>query len=160
MMKPFPYSLQRWWQNMGFGIQSKTDYSFLKDVLREHLPYYIYDDLRREYPQFSNKAHRQAQLLFRICYHFRNERILFIGRFNELDRKAIEHASPHNVEFADDFYHKIVANVIIMSGIYEENIDRWFALTQGNIITFDMVDLGIVISNEDRYPEHYKILRP
>ena len=160
MTKAHPYSLHRWWQNFGFGIQSKTDYAFLHDVLREHLPYYSYDNLWKEYPQFGKKAHRQAQLLFRICNHFRNDRIMFVGSFNELDRKAIEYALPHNVEFADAFYSKITADIIIMSGIYEENINRWYAFTQGNCITFDMVDLGIVIFNQKRYPEHYQILRP
>lgn len=159
-MKPFTFSLHRWWQNMGFGIQSKTDFAFLHDVLREHLPYYVYDDLWKEFPQYSKKAHRQAQLLFRICNHFRNERIMFVGNFNALDKKAVECALPYKAEFTKAFYHKIDANIIILSDIYEENINRWFAFTQGNCITFDMVDLGITICNTNRYPEHYKILSP
>ena len=154
------FSIKRWWQNFGFGIQSKNDYEFLHDVLRERLPYYKYDSLWKEYPQFSRKAHRTAQLLFRICNHFRNDRIMFVGNFSELDRKAIEYALPHNVEFTDAFHCKIAADIIIMSDIYGENINRWFAFTQGNCITFDMVDLGIVIFSTNRYPEHYKILRP
>ena len=35
------FSLHRWWQSLGFGIQSKTDFAFLHDVLKERLPYYI-----------------------------------------------------------------------------------------------------------------------
>ena len=157
-MSLFHFSLHRWWQNMGFGIQSKTDYAFLHDVLRERLPYYIYDTLWKEYPQYNKKAHRQAQLLFRICNHCRNERIMFVGSFNELDRKAIEQALPYKAEFTKASYDKIIADIIIISGIYKENANKWSGFTQGKCITFDMVDLGIAIFDTKRFPEHYKIL--
>ena len=48
---------------MGFGIQSKTDFNFLNDIIRETHPYYIYNVLKTSYPQYSNKEHERAQLL-------------------------------------------------------------------------------------------------
>ena len=34
----------------GFGVQSPTDYRFVRGVINEHAPYYLYEDLARELP--------------------------------------------------------------------------------------------------------------
>lgn len=153
------FSLHRWWQSLGFGIQSKTDFAFLHDVLKERLPYYIYDELEEAFPKYSRRAHRQAQLLFRICNHFRNKRILCIGKFNELDKKAIDHALTQQAEYTERILSKISADIIIINDINKENGNLWSGFIQGNNITYDMVNLGIVIHYENRFPEHYEIQR-
>ena len=54
--------LMRWWQNKGFGIESKTDYAFLTDVIKEDCPYYAYEDIRCQHPDYSEYAIVEGKL--------------------------------------------------------------------------------------------------
>ena len=68
----FPF-ISRWWQNKGFGIESRTDYDFLHDVIRERLPYYAYSTMRKEHPGDSERQHRQRELIYRVNNALRNQ---------------------------------------------------------------------------------------
>mgnify|MGYP003493926518 FL=1 len=68
------YSLQRWiiwiyrWRHCrGFGVQSPSDYSFIRYVINEHYPYYAYEDLKTAMPSISPLKRKKAELLFRIA---------------------------------------------------------------------------------------------
>ena len=58
--------VSRWWQNKGFGIESRIDYDFLHDVIHEKLPYYAYATMRKEHPKDSERQHRQRELIYRV----------------------------------------------------------------------------------------------
>ena len=68
------YRLQRWiiwiyrWRHCrGFGVQSPSDYSFIRYVINEHYPYYAYEDLKIAMPSISPLKRKKAELLFRIA---------------------------------------------------------------------------------------------
>lgn len=61
--------LTRFHRCRGFGVQSPSDYSFIRYVINEHYPYYAYTDLRRAMPDADPLAHRLGSLYFRIANH-------------------------------------------------------------------------------------------
>lgn len=61
--------LTRFHRCRGFGVQSPSDYSFIRYVINEHYPYYAYTDLRRAMPDAGPLAHRLGSLYFRIANH-------------------------------------------------------------------------------------------
>lgn len=58
--------LDRWWQNKGFGIESRTDFEFLHDVIREQHPYYAYQTMRLQHPSDTERQHKIRELRYRI----------------------------------------------------------------------------------------------
>ena len=58
--------IYRWRHCRGFGVQSPSDYSFIRYVINEHYPYYAYDEL---YDQLNvdKLKKKKADLLFRIA---------------------------------------------------------------------------------------------
>ena len=132
--------IKRWWQNHGFGIESRTDYAFLHDVIRENLPYYAYEDIERSNPLASDKELRILKLIFRVKNYFHGGNVTVVDADTTL---------PH--------YHGY--NAIIVRGNLSTS-DLWQDILNQKSITYDMVTLGIAIFDADRYPEHYKILEP
>lgn len=61
--------LTRFHRCRGFGVQSPSDYSFIRYVINEHYPYYAYASLRRAMPDAGPLAHRLGRLYFRIANH-------------------------------------------------------------------------------------------
>ena len=59
--------LRRWRHCRGFGVQSPSDYRFVRYVINEHWPYYAYDDLLRKYPDMGKGERRLCELLFRLA---------------------------------------------------------------------------------------------
>ena len=50
----------------GFGVQSPTDYRFVRYVINEHAPYYAYDDLARRLPDLDGQTRKMCKLYFRL----------------------------------------------------------------------------------------------
>lgn len=61
--------LTRFHRCRGFGVQSPSDYSFIRYVINEHYPYYAYTGLRHAMPDAGLLAHRLGRLYFRIANH-------------------------------------------------------------------------------------------
>lgn len=61
--------LTRFHRCRGFGVQSPSDYSFIRYVINEHYPYYAYTGLRHAMPDAGPLAHRLGRLYFRIANH-------------------------------------------------------------------------------------------
>lgn len=51
----------------GFGVQSPSDYRFVRYVVNEHWPYYAYDDLERKLPDVGHRVRKLSRLYFRIA---------------------------------------------------------------------------------------------
>lgn len=141
--------IQRWWQGRGFGIQSKTDYEYLKDVLKESLPYYAYEDIKGE----------RARLIYRICLHEnkRGRRVTLTGNFSNEELSAAQRAT---VCATEKLTHLHGQETVIIGGINDgdENTDRlWQQALSAKAITWDLKNLGVVRFVRDRYPEHYAI---
>ncbi len=151
------FSLHRWWQSFGFGIQSKNDYAFLHDVLREKYPYYAYDDLKKAFPAAKHSEHRTAQLLFRICNSQHDTTIHLVGTYSTLEKEAVRIAAKSNIIFTDRLLHLHGIKVLIVKDINNTNAELWQRVTEAPTITYDMVDTGLAFFNKNRYPEHYSI---
>ena len=50
----------------GFGVQSPTDYRFVRYVINEHFPYYKYKDLADEMPDVKGTERKLCRLYFRL----------------------------------------------------------------------------------------------
>lgn len=155
------FSIRRWWQNFGFGIESKSDYTYLHEVLRESLPYYAYDDLLLRHPSATPQEHRIARLLFRMCNAERSKHIRLLGNYSELEKDAIETATGVDFNCQDRAKHIHNADIIIVKNILADNQEIWQSiLNQRHVITFDMVCIGFALFDIKRYSEHYHISHP
>ena len=157
--------LSRWWQSKGFGIESRTDFDYLHDVLREQLPYYAYAELQQEYPQATDKEQRLAQLLFRICNHEQPSEIRFLGLPSPINMTAIEKVGSlkrggvmvfGEGEVTLPHFHGI--SVLVLTHIDTLNDELWQrVLDTPHTITYDIKTVGVALFRPERYAEHYKI---
>lgn len=132
--------LARWWQNMGFGIQSPTDFAFLHDVIREKLPYYAYADIESRYPHATQRELRVRKLIFRVRNAFTHEKVVVI-------------------DHDDTTLPPRDARAVMLIGLQLDQSALWQEmLSLRHIITFDMQDIGIAIYDAERDAQHYKIL--
>ena len=69
--------LRRIWYSRGFGVQSPSDYRFVRYVINEHWPYYAYDELGSGRDWLERKV---GELLFRLANWRRPSTII-----NQLD---------------------------------------------------------------------------
>jgi len=78
--------LMRWWQNKGFGIESKTDYAFLTDVIKEDCPYYAYEDIRCQHPDYSDREIRKLELRYRVANALKDREYAIVeGKLEDSD---------------------------------------------------------------------------
>lgn len=83
-------ALSRHHRSGGFGIHSPFAFSFVRNVLRERLPYYAYDELLHLRDHAAQRAKslprhpgvisfKNAKMLFRIANYFQPSSILHVG---------------------------------------------------------------------------------
>ena len=58
---------RRWKHSRGFGVQSPTDYRFLRSVVNEHAPYYAYSTLDAKYRNDGKLVRKMGRLYLRLC---------------------------------------------------------------------------------------------
>ena len=139
--------IARWWHGKGFGIQSPTDYEYLKDVIKEPLPYYAYDKIES----------KRARLIYRICNHDKEREVVMVGQWTEEEQEAARMALHKAPEMIPALKHLHGRETVIISHIDEENAPLWEQAQQANAITWDMGNVGLVRFVEGRYAEHYCI---
>ena len=175
-------TLRRWlvWLSrihkcQGFGIQSPTDFDFVRTVVNEHSPYYAYDELQahdwlqrhlgRLYLRVAN-WHQPATILtdayqpwFQAGCH--SARIVNVQRstFNvqrsiELARIEIEQHEQLELIYS----HCDQQSVIIIEGIWR-NCQAWHAIEHDTRTgtTFDLYYCGIVFFDTQRFKHNYRI---
>ncbi len=161
-------SLSRWWQSKGFGIESRTDFDYLHDVLRERRPYYAYAELEQSHPEAQHAEHHLAQLLFRICNAEQPSEIRLLGVPSALNMEALQKAGSTKRggvlvfgegEVTLPHFHGI--SVLVLTHIDTLNGALWQrVLETPNTITYDMQTVGVALFRSDRYAEHYNIQTP
>ena len=169
----------------GFGIQSPTDYAFVRYVINEHYPYYGYLDMESEYPSLMPDVRKLMELYFRIsnwlqadyaivCSNNKDECLGYIGAgcrktmewesdsVVELDEKTCLIVLGKDAEF--DRYSEALekANdrtVVIMEDIYGSNKGRWEELVADDAVTvsYDLYYAGIATFDRTRYKTNYII---
>ena len=158
---------------LGFGIQSPTDYAFVRYVVNEHWPYYAYDELREDdwlreklgrlYLRLANW--RQPAVILSDDYH---------PWFHAGCRKSnlsplTPHPSPLKVElarisidqwdaFIDLLPHCDQQTVVVVEDIWRDP-QRWQQIARDarTGTTFDLYYCGIVFFDTKRYKHNYII---
>lgn len=163
-----PVWLKRVGHCRGFGIQSPTDYRFVRYVINEHWPYYQYALLGRHDEWLTRKVGR---LYFRIA--------------NWLQPSAIEsdgyqqyfQAGCRNAKFGDSaelirltlegdyrsrlvtIYNKVEQNTVLIVESIMNNRAFWREIVSDERtgVTFDLYYCGIVMFDKSRHKRNYII---
>ncbi len=172
--------IKRWWQRKGFGIQSKNDFAFLHNVIREPLPYYAYEVWRKKYPTATPQEQRFARLLLRISNNLQPSAVHIHGTHTPLIAEAINcGCKGAAINESDTRYFRLqygnipvgmtlgvviefVADTtrnsaVVLTDIHTHNAKIWQQVQANGAVTYDMRHIGIAIIQQGRYPEHYYI---
>lgn len=66
----------------GFGVQSPTDYRFVRNVIIEKDPYYKYEILAHDFPKLDTVTKKLCKLLFRLSNYCQPRLYVDIGQNN------------------------------------------------------------------------------
>ena len=156
----------------GFGIQSPTDYAFVREVVNEHGEYYAY----QYFEKFEENAlHKKlGKLYFRLANwrqpskmmqdayekywkagcekiqwmtlldHLELGRMLLVGDYREAFQRICGIVDNHSV--------------LVIEGIYRD-WDFWYEVEKDarTSVTFDLYYCGIVFFDKTRYKKNYKV---
>jgi len=152
----------------GFGIQSPTDYWFVRYVINEHWPYYQYQTLGENDDWLTRKLGR---LYFRIA-NWIQPQIIEANGFQEYFHAGCQHArfgESSELLFIDldgDYqqspsyiYNKVNdQSVLIVGGIRKDKL-FWKELRNDERarVTFDLYYCGIVLFDKKRHKQNYII---
>lgn len=154
----------------GFGIQSPTDFDFVRTVVNEHAPYYAYDELHERdwlqcklgqlYLRIANW--RQPPTILTTVYQpwfqagCRKAQILSVlnGQPLHLAHISIE----QHTQLEQLYQHCQQSSVIIVEGIYRQ-WSAWHAIESDSRTgtTFDLYYCGIVFFDAQRYKHNYRV---
>jgi hypothetical protein len=162
----------------GFGIQSPTDYAFVRYVVNEHWPYYAYDELH----EGDWLREKLGRLYLRLA-NWRQPTVILSDDYQQWwlagckKAKCMPNLSPlapcplplNNIELAhisinqwDDFLSFLPKcdqqTVLVVEDICR-NRPLWqqIARDQRTGTTFDLYYCGIVFFDTKRYKHNYKI---
>ena len=154
----------------GFGIQSPTDFDFVRTVVNEHSPYYAYDEI-----EATDWLQRHlGQLYLRIANWRQPTTILTNGYqrwfqagcrsahiLSDLDGETLQlaHIQIEQCAQLEQLYtHCQQESVIIVEGIHRD-WNAWHAIEKDVRVgtTFDLYYCGIVFFDVQRYKHLYRI---
>lgn len=149
----------------GFGVQSPTDYAFVRGVIYERNPYYAYDTLDKSFPSMKPLDRWQARLLLRVANHAQAEKIAVCGEaLPEYAEMAIVEGCKKTrlVACNDAGSLRSLAQEdgvwIAIPYIYKDGAALWKLLTSlDNVVAFDLYYLGIAFVDKNRYAETHII---
>jgi hypothetical protein len=151
----------------GFGIQSPTDYAFVRYVINEHWPYYAYDQLGGG----DWLRRKQGRLCFRLA-NWRQPTVIVdqTGQAEYLQagcRRARIVPSADTIQLAclpvDCDYQSVLARCDSRSVVYFHDIwqqpRQWRAIVADprSRITYDLYYCGIALFDPQRTKQHYII---
>lgn len=160
----------------GFGIQSPTDYAFVRYVINEHWPYYAYETLGKN---DDWKTRKLGRLYMRLANWRQPERVESNGyeeywkagrkkvdvRGKKDDGRGMKAVEVARVDIDDD--RETVEDVLDRcnerSVVVVEDIwrdwQRWHELEQDERVgtTYDLYYCGIMLFDKRGYKHHYKV---
>ena len=152
----------------GFGIQSPTDYWFVRNVVNEHWPYYAYDELR-EKNWLRNKL---GQLFLRLANWRQPSTMVadewqsywkagcrktrFQHHVSKVELAYVEVSSKEDWEQLLPLCDKL--SVLVVGSIWQDRL-RWHEIEQDERVgtTFDLYYCGIVLFDNERFKHNYII---
>lgn len=160
--------LRRIHRCLGFGIQSPTDYAFVREVVNEHWPYYAYDVLKAR----DWLTRKRGRLYLRLA-NWRRPQMMERDEYEEwwkagcrtatmVPKGKLEHVELARCDIADD-WDSIARRCDNRSVVVVEHLWRdwqqWHRIEQDERVgtTFDLYYCGIVLFDKERFPHHYKV---
>ncbi len=156
----------------GFGIQSPTDYAFVRYVINEHWPYYAYERLGQLNESWLDR--KMGRLYFRLA-NWRQPAKMMEDEFapywqagcnnvrltNNLESVELVRVRMSDVKqsLLDDIYNKVNnQSVLIVEGIYQD-WKQWHQIKKNQRVrvSFDLYYCGIVFFDSKREKQHYKV---
>ena len=159
---------------MGFGIQSPTDYRFVRYVVNEQWPYYAYSTMGQQDDWLRRKLGR---LYFRIANYLQPSQIIDMVGAQEYLHTACPKAIipsrstslgeltkielaivPIQSEYQQLFSWCDENSVVIFENIFQQP-ELWHCLQHHpqTTVTFDLYYCGIVFFDKSRSPHNYII---
>jgi hypothetical protein len=159
--------LSRMHRCLGFGIQSPTDFQFVRDVINEHAPYYKYSEVGQSDDWMTR---RLGRLYFRIA-NWLQPSIVFSRHYGEYLHagcnkcKVVDTVSDDKPQMAIvDNREEMVSllpllvdgSVLVVDRLYDHK-QMWNCLLDYERATllFDLYYCGIVIFDSKRIKQHY-----
>ena len=155
----------------GFGIQSPTDYWFVRYVINEHWPYYQYAMLRKNDKWLVKKL---GCLYFRIANWRQPKTVICDGsqiylqagcKTAVLNEKA-DQADLILIKLEGDYHSRMLSiynkvnerTVLILEGIWKDK-SFWQEIAEDGRtgVTFDLYYCGIVLFDKKRHKKNYII---
>ena len=142
----------------GFGIQSPTDYAFVREVIYERWPYALYDELEAKFYGTSSFLLKLSQLLLRVSNYAQASQIGIIGPLPPVMEAHLKAGCRKSkivpiVNFQFSIFN-CPDGVVIATELNEQ----WQAyIRQEHIISFDLYYLGIAFYDEKRYREEHVV---
>ena len=153
---------------LGFGIQSPTDYSFVRYVVNEHMMYYAYDELKDD----DWLTQKLGRLYFRLA-NWRQPLFMLQDKYQKywkagcwklnfvdhIDKVELSRIMVEDLSIWDMLLPKCdEESVIVVEDIWRHP-DLWKKMIAANQVmtTFDLYYCGIVLFEKKRYKHHYII---
>lgn len=176
--------IRRMRHSRGFGVQSPSDYRFIRYVINEHYPYYAYDDLRHSIRDIDQKTRKLCRFYLRVANWRQAQTIVdyqpeteAYGRYmqagchrsrlvNRLDGLSgpIELLRMSLHGDYEQFFNRAATQTDSRSVFIIERIKRdkqteafWHRVQQDERtgVTFDLYYCGVVFFNHQRYKQSY-----
>ena len=155
----------------GFGIQSPTDYQFVRYVINEHWPYYAYEQLNDRNDEWITR--RLGRLFLRLANHLQPAYIIAPKIFHAYlqagcqtarvvetaDDKPIELAVVNSPEELEPLLPDCDEHSVVVIRNIRHHKEQWKHLISDNRtgITFDLYYCGIVKFDKKRVKQNYII---
>ncbi len=132
----------------GFGVQSPTAYSFLRQVVSEScfLQRLSSEAERASYPRHVS---RRERFLYRLRHHYPQVEVLEADEWMD--------SSKRNEVLSSQGTDSVL--VFLDVDRDEETVGAWKALLDDDrcVLTFDMVDCGVVFFDKTKYKQHFLV---
>ena len=171
----------------GFGIQSPTDFDFVRSIINEHDAYYAYDEieatdwlqrklgelylrvanwrqpstiLTNDYQPWFQAGCRSARIMTNHKFHCVPHSYLQVGEISNFQSQIqLAHIEIEQHAQLEQLYaYCNQQSVVIVEGIWR-NWQAWHAIEHDARIgtTFDLYYCGIVFCDTQRYKHNYRI---
>lgn len=137
----------------GYGVQSPTDYAFVREVIYEHGDYSLYPELFAGSHKSAWMERKIAKLLLRISNYAQAESIATSGPITPMMHRALR-LGCHKSRIIPYVASAPPSPLIIIADIRKEGREEWKALLQRpNIIAYDLHYIGFAFHDAGRYGE-------
>jgi hypothetical protein len=155
-------------RTLGFGIQSPTDFQFVRDVINEHRPYYRYDEVGQGDDWLTR---RLGRLYFRLANWRQPSLVISSGYADYLhagcatcslatDADEVEMAIVSTDEQLRQLLPKCNSQSLLVLDRLHDHRALWYQLVSDRrvTITYDLYYCGIVLFDPKRSKQHYHII--